>query len=90
MLQAVRLPSPRVDVWAWQQLGSCRGAVSSMFFGQEGESRHARIHRERVAKALCSRCQVIAECREHAVTVGEPYGIWGGLSAAERQTLAGR
>jgi hypothetical protein len=50
-----------------------------MFFGLEGESRHAR-----------SRCQVTAECREHASTVGEPYGIWDGLSAAERQTPLGR
>ena len=90
MLQAVRLPSPTVDMWAWQQLASCRGAVSSMFFGREGESRRARIERERVAKDLCSRCEVIAECRDHALTVGEPYGIWGGLSATERQTLAGR
>ena len=90
MLQAARLPSPTVDVWAWQQLASCRGAVSSIFFGREGESRRARIARERVAKDLCSRCEVIAECRDHALTVGEPYGIWGGLSATERQTLAGR
>jgi WhiB family redox-sensing transcriptional regulator len=61
-----------------------------MFFGLEGEGRRARKHRERMAKALCDRCEVIVQCREHALTVGEPYGIWGGLSVAERQTLAGR
>lgn len=90
MLQTVRLLPPMADVWAWQQPGLCRGVDSSMFFGVEGESRHTRIHREQVAKALCGQCQVIAECREYAMTVGEPYGIWGGLSAAERQTLLGR
>lgn len=90
MLQTVRLPSPTVDVWAWQQLAFCRGTASSMFFGLEGESRRARKHRERMAKALCSRCEVIVQCRDHALTVGEPYGIWGGMSAAERQNLPGR
>jgi len=27
------------------------------------------------------------QCREHALSVGEPYGIWGGLSANEREEL---
>ncbi|KHF45177.1 WhiB family transcriptional regulator [Saccharomonospora viridis] len=26
-------------------------------------------------------------CREHALTVHEPYGIWGGLSESERETI---
>jgi WhiB family redox-sensing transcriptional regulator len=30
---------------------------------------------------------VITECRTHALKVGEPYGIWGGLSEAERELM---
>jgi WhiB family redox-sensing transcriptional regulator len=33
---------------------------------------------------------VIAQCRTHALAVGEPYGIWGGLSESERELLLKR
>ncbi|PRI07123.1 WhiB family transcriptional regulator, partial [Mycobacterium tuberculosis variant bovis] len=26
-------------------------------------------------------------CRSHALEVGEPYGVWGGLSESERDLL---
>jgi WhiB family transcriptional regulator, redox-sensing transcriptional regulator len=26
-------------------------------------------------------------CREHALAVHEPYGIWGGLSESEREAI---
>jgi WhiB family redox-sensing transcriptional regulator len=32
-------------------------------------------------------CRVITQCRTHALKVGEPYGIWGGLSESERELL---
>jgi WhiB family redox-sensing transcriptional regulator len=28
-------------------------------------------------------------CREHALAVREPYGVWGGLSEHEREELTG-
>ncbi|WP_328354145.1 WhiB family transcriptional regulator [Mycobacterium sp. NBC_00419] len=62
-------------------------ADSSVFFGADGETHTARIGRERAAKTLCQRCPVMVECRRHALATGEPYGIWGGLSASERQQL---
>jgi WhiB family redox-sensing transcriptional regulator len=33
---------------------------------------------------------VIEQCRSHALEVGEPYGIWGGLSESERDLLTKR
>jgi WhiB family redox-sensing transcriptional regulator len=36
---------------------------------------------------MCRRCPVIDECRSHALEVGEPYGVWGGLSESERDLL---
>jgi len=32
----------------------------------------------------------MAQCRAHALDVGEPYGIWGGLSETERELLLKR
>ncbi|MTA96041.1 MAG: WhiB family transcriptional regulator, partial [Actinobacteria bacterium] len=42
------------------------------------------------AKAICASCPVLAQCRDHALAVQEPYGIWGGLSEDERAELIAR
>jgi WhiB family redox-sensing transcriptional regulator len=39
------------------------------------------------AKQMCRQCPVITQCRIHALRVGEPYGIWGGLSETDRELL---
>lgn len=82
------LLAPLADDWEWQQHGRCRGADSTLFFPSEGERRPARARRLKRAKRLCGGCPVIQACREHALTVGEPYGIWGGMS--ERELVAAR
>ncbi|MEU0541395.1 WhiB family transcriptional regulator [Nocardia sp. NPDC005978] len=71
----------------WQESGSCRGMDSSVFFHPDGERGSARSSRVRRAKQICRACQVLELCRSYALTVGEPYGIWGGLSERERRTL---
>ncbi|MFH9349530.1 WhiB family transcriptional regulator [Kitasatospora sp. NPDC017646] len=43
--------------------------------------------REEAAKAVCAGCAVRVECRRHALAVREPYGVRGGLTAAERRAL---
>jgi WhiB family redox-sensing transcriptional regulator len=30
---------------------------------------------------------VLEQCRRHALAVHEPYGVWGGLSEAERDEI---
>jgi len=30
---------------------------------------------------------VLERCREHALKVHEPYGVWGGLTPRERQRI---
>ena len=42
--------------------------------------------REEVAKRVCARCPVLEPCREHALAA-EDFGVWGGLSAHEREEL---
>jgi WhiB family redox-sensing transcriptional regulator len=77
-------PTPIVEAWEWQLRGLCRGVDSAVFFHPDGERGRARARREAQAKALCRRCPVLAECREHALNMAEPFGIWGALSASER------
>lgn len=60
---------------------------SSFFFHPDGERGPARARREAKAKAICQACPVLKMCREHALEVHEPYGIWGGLSESERESI---
>jgi WhiB family redox-sensing transcriptional regulator len=79
-----RLPQPVAEIWEWQIRGACRGMNSDLFFHPERERGTARADREARAKMVCRGCEVIRQCRDHALTVHEPYGVWGGLSVAER------
>lgn len=87
MADVRRLPVPVTTVWDWQMDGLCRGLNSDLFFHPERERGPARAAREARAKSLCHRCPVLQQCRDHALAVREPYGVWGGLSVAERNEL---
>jgi WhiB family redox-sensing transcriptional regulator len=45
------------------------------------------INSARPAKLICSECPVSTLCLEYALENGEKHGIWGGLTATERQLL---
>ncbi|WP_370946173.1 WhiB family transcriptional regulator [Amycolatopsis sp. cg5] len=87
MADVSRLPSVVAEEWDWQLKGSCRGADSSLFFHTDNERGSARERREARAKEICHGCPVLQQCRRHALTVQEPYGIWGGLGEIERRQL---
>ncbi len=79
------LPGGHSDSWEWQLRGACRSHDPEMFFHPEKERGAARAAREAAAKAICAQCPVLATCREHAAAARERYGVWGGLSEAERE-----
>lgn len=76
--------------WQWQQHGACAGLDEARFFHPENERGLERQRREAAAKRVCAGCRVVVECREHALLVGEPYGVWGGLGEGERRTILGQ
>ncbi|OZD68101.1 WhiB family transcriptional regulator [Rhodococcus sp. 05-340-1] len=82
------LPPPRVDHWEWQRSARCRSMASSVFFPPEGLRGPTLRYSEQAAKAVCSLCPALTECRRYAIDVQEPHGIWGGLTPAERSALA--
>ncbi|AVH24797.1 WhiB family transcriptional regulator [Nocardia cyriacigeorgica] len=81
---------PAAYAWEWQLRGSCRGVESAVFFHPDGERGRARAARVRRAKQICDSCPVLAQCRNYALAVSEPYGIWGGMSEDERRAAARR
>lgn len=78
------LPGPNADLWDWQLQGACRGENSEVFYHPDGERGRSRQLRENRAKAICRNCPVIEACRAHALECNEPFGVWGGMTEAER------
>ncbi len=69
-----------LDKLSWQDFANCSGADQDLFFPERGAS-------TRKAKAICGACTVKGECLEFAITQGERFGIWGGLSERERRKI---
>lgn len=61
----------------WVDEALCAQTDPELFHPDKGGS-------NRQAKAVCAACPVQAECLDWALTTGQQYGIWGGLSERER------
>lgn len=86
----VRLPAAVVESYDWQKDAACLGMDPDMFFHPWGDTPSNRLEREKLAVAVCNGCVVIERCRQWALEVREPYGVWGGLTEDERRTILGR
>lgn len=64
----------------WQRRANCMGVDPDLFFPERGAS-------TREAKEVCRGCVVRADCLEYAITSGEKFGIWGGMSERERRRI---
>jgi len=58
-----------------------------MFFHPTNERGRTRRRREITAKSICFNCTVRVECADYAIRAREPYGVWGGLTEAEREDI---
>lgn len=80
------MASPSHD--SWQIRALCRGNHSHLFFPPSTfERKEDRERREQRAKAICRVCPSQVPCLEYALSIREPYGIWGGLTETERREL---
>lgn len=72
----------------WQDHAACAGGKGAVFYPpMRPEKKSQRRAREEQAKAVCAGCRVRQECLDHAITHGERYGIWGGMTDNERRHL---
>ena len=67
----------------WMHTGACHGFPEHIFFPARGASTAP-------AKAICAICNHRQQCRDHALTQPEKFGIWGGLSEYERRRMRPR
>jgi WhiB family redox-sensing transcriptional regulator len=94
-LMGLTAPPPTVSLAhvepTWRADAACQGATAGHFYPPAtAESREDRQAREGAARELCGRCSVRDACLQYALYVAEPYGIWGGLTEAERRRLLRR
>ena len=72
----------------WQESAACRGPLGAVFFPPPStERKREKIAREARAKEICAACPVLTACRDYALSIREPHGVWGGLSEQERRIL---
>lgn len=81
------LPKPIMDNWKWQEEGLCRFESPDLFFYDDNERGETRTARDALAVSICNRCPVVNTCLEHAITVPERHGIWGGKTQNELEIL---
>jgi hypothetical protein len=61
----------------WQEHSACASSDGEAFHPQKGGS-------VKMAKRVCSGCEVRAECLEYALATDQRFGVWGGMSENER------
>lgn len=80
-----QLPAPvsastAAPIANWVASAACADADPEAFAAATPEA-------EAEAKATCARCQVRPQCRDYALATAQEWGVWGGLSEAERAAL---
>ncbi|HYZ69153.1 MAG TPA: WhiB family transcriptional regulator [Mycobacterium sp.] len=74
--------------WEWRLHARCRGLPTDLFFASEHEKGARRLACEEHAKRVCRSCVVRRQCLDYAMDFGESYGVWGAMTARERQRMA--
>jgi WhiB family transcriptional regulator, redox-sensing transcriptional regulator len=64
----------------WRMRAACRGVSPDLFFADGPVG----------AKKVCSACPVAERCLAYAMADNIRYGVWGGLTDAERRIMAGK
>jgi WhiB family redox-sensing transcriptional regulator len=67
----------------WRTMSACRDVASNVFFAEDPMG----LFEEQSAKAVCGQCFVIDDCLAYAITHDPPFGVWGGMTTAERRVV---
>ena len=79
---------PIYDEWEWQERGNCSKVDDpEIFFLEHAERGKEKRKREQQALKICRSCPVIQKCLEHALSVPEFFGVWGGMTADQRNAI---
>lgn len=78
----------------WSDHAACRGTPLTLFYGPASdddhhprETREEKAARIRTATALCTGCPVRRECLDDALGSTRQFGIWGGRTEEQRDSI---
>lgn len=72
----------------WRDVAACRETDPELFFASpqtavgQADIRHAKV--------ICWSCPVMQACGQWAFETRQPFGVWGGVSEAERRRILRR
>lgn len=72
--------TPTHEELKWWDQGACKGLDSAMFYPDDEASAAS-------AKAVCETCSVRDSCLEHALSIREKAGVWGGATERDRRRI---
>jgi WhiB family redox-sensing transcriptional regulator len=81
-----------IDIWEsykaidWKK-ANCRQVSTNAFYMQDEEETTKRLAKTEYARAICAVCPIQMECLTYAFK-HERYGMWGAMTARERQYVA--
>ena len=64
----------------WSSDARCDSADPELFFPRDGTD-------NTLAKSICQTCPVRRQCLDYALETRQKYGIWGGMTEAQRRRL---
>jgi WhiB family redox-sensing transcriptional regulator len=77
---ALAVESPITEERPWAVFAACKDKDPDTFFPLTSEA-------ERKAIRICQGCSVQMECLEFALETNARFGVWGGQTEKQRQTL---
>lgn len=74
---------PKYEQVNWD-LAECRGVYTDLFYRVEEERNIENYPYIDAVRSICARCPIWKDCLSYAFQ-NEDYGVWGGLTTAERR-----
>lgn len=80
----------------WRLIAACKGMSADLWYPPELADLDDEVENKKretptlyaAGKRICmEQCPVQEECLEHALTNREPFGMWGGKTRPERNTI---
>lgn len=88
LVSGLRVQSKRLRKKTTNVVPACQ-RQTDLFYGNYSDLREEpqeeKLIREWQAKSVCNQCEMIRACRTFALTSGEEYGVWGGMTPGERR-----
>ena len=67
----------------WRLAAACRGADVEAFYSELEDDVQAALR-------ICASCPVREACLDHAMSRGEAFGVWGGVTETARRRVLRR